>query len=613
MSEPPEGSRRWWKEAVVYQVYPRSFDDTDGDGIGDLPGVVERLDHLDHLGVDVVWLCPVYESPNVDNGYDVADYRAIMDEFGTMADWERLRDGLHDRGIRLIMDLVVNHTSDEHEWFRRSRDPDSSYRDWYWWREGRPLDHPDVPEEHRDRSYTGVPAGVDEAPPNDWESFFGGPAWSYDERSGEWYLHLFDERQPDLNWGTPAVREAVFEMMEWWLAKGTDGFRMDVVNLLSKPPDLPDSGDGDGVVRGADRFVNGPHIHDYLSEMYDRVLAPHDAMTVGEMVDLTVSEAREYLEPDGDGMSMAFTFDHMRLDFGPEGRWDLDDWTLTELKATLSHWQYGLSDGGWNALYLGNHDQPRLVSRFGDDGRYRRESAKMLATLLFTLQGTPFVYQGDEIGMTNYPFESLAEVRDVDTIKNVRAARRAGHIESEAELMRVVRHRTRDNARTPMQWSAARNAGFTDGDPWIGVNPNCGEVNVESARADPDSVLNYYRRLVDLRAESDVLVHGDYDLLRPAHEEIWAYTRTLDGVDGAHADAGDGAGGAGGAGGADGEDDRVLVVLNFTDGTPRFDPPSAVADRPASLLVGNYADAAAVDRVRPFALRPYEARVYRLE
>jgi glycosidase len=579
--------RRWWKEAVVYQVYPRSFNDTDGDGVGDLRGVVERLDYLEDLGVDVVWLNPVYESPNVDNGYDVADYRSIMAEFGTMADWEALRDGLHERGMRLIMDLVVNHTSDEHAWFQHSRDPTSDYRDYYIWAEGRDVDDPAVPEAHRDRSYTGVPVGVDEAPPNNWESFFGGPAWTYDERSGEWYLHIFDERQPDLNWATPALREDVYEMMEWWLERGVDGFRMDVVNLLSKPADLPDGEDPDAIVRGADKFVNGPRIHEYLSEMHDRVLSQYDAMTVGEMVDLTVEEAREYLEPGGDGMSMAFTFDHLRLDFGPDGRWDLDDWTLTELKATVSHWQYGLADDGWNTLYLNNHDEPRMVSRFGDDGEYRRESAKLLGTLVHTLRGTPFVYQGEELGMTNYPFESLAEVRDVDTIKNVEAARRAGRLDSEAEVMRLVRHRSRDNARTPMQWSATRGAGFTDGEPWMPVNPNYREVNVESARADPDSVLHYYRRLIALRGDHDVLVYGDYDLLLPAHEELWAYARTLG-------------------------TEELLVVLNVSDGTPRFDPPERFAGRRATLLIGNYEAAADVRAVETFAARPYEARVYRL-
>jgi glycosidase len=580
--------RVWWKEAVCYQIYPRSFNDTDGDGVGDIPGVLAKLDYLDELGVDVVWLNPVYESPNADNGYDIADYRAVMDEFGTMADFDRLLSELHDRDMRLIMDLVVNHTSDEHAWFLNSRDPDSEYRDWYYWREGRDPDDPELPDELADGWFTGAPRGVEEAPPNDWESFFGGPAWTYDERSGEWYLHLFDEKQPDLNWENPAVRDAVFEMMEWWLEKGIDGFRMDVINLLSKEPGLPDGEADDVIVHGADKFVNGPHIHEYLSELYDRVLADDEYMTVGEMVDLTVEEAREFLAPDGDGMSMAFTFDHMRLDFGPHGRWDVGDWSVPELKATLSHWQYGLEDSGWNALYLNNHDEPRMVSRFGDDGEYRRKSAKLLATLTHTLRGTPFIYQGEEIGMTNYPFESLAEVRDVDTLKNVRAARKRGRFATDTEILDLVRYRSRDNARTPMQWTDGPNAGFTapDAEPWINVNPNHTEINVEAARADPGSVYHYYRELIQLRANNDTLVYGDYELVDPAHDRLWTYTRTLD-------------------------DERWLVTLNISDLQTDFEPPAALAGTPASLELCNY------DRdsepIAATTLQPYEARVYRLE
>jgi glycosidase len=559
--------RIWWKEAVVYQVYPRSFKDTDGDGVGDLAGVIEKLDYLDDLGVDCVWLNPVYESPGVDNGYDIADYRAVQSEFGTLDDLQRLIDGLHERDMKLIMDLVVNHTSDEHEWFKRSRESrDNDYRDYYWWVES--------------TDDEGNPV-----PPNDWESFFGGPAWTYDEATEEWYLHIFDTRQPDLNWENPEVRREIKEMIRWWLDKGIDGFRMDVINLLSKPPSLPDGEDPDAIVHGADKFVNGPRIHEFLGEVYDEVLADEELMTVGEMVDLTVAEAREFLYPDGDGMSMAFNFDHMRLDFGPEGRWDLDAWSLTELKATMSHWQYGLADDGWNSLYLNNHDEPRMVSRFGDEG-YREKSAKLLATLTHTLQGTPFVYQGEEIGMTNYPFESLDEVRDVDTLNNIAVAREEGRVTSDEEVLRLVRHRSRDNARTPMQWTDGEHAGFTDGTPWIPVNPNHEEVNVEAARADTDSIWHYYRDLIALRGEEDVLVYGEYDLLLPAHDEIWAYTRTLG-------------------------EETVLVVLNFSSGTPRFEPPADLDGRDAELIVANYEVGA--ERVEPYALRPWEARVYRVE
>ncbi len=569
--------REWWKEAVVYQIYPRSFNDSDGDGVGDIPGIIEKLDYLDTLGVDVVWLNPIYESPNVDNGYDIADYRSVMDEYGSMDDWENLLDGLHERDIRLIMDLVVNHTSDEHEWFQRSRrDPEGEYGDYYVWREGRPA---------ADVEYDSDEGPEGEAPPNNWESFFGGPAWAYDRGRKQWYLHLFDRKQPDLNWENPAVRDDVFEMMEWWLEKGIDGFRMDVVNLLSKPPGLPDGTDPGAVVRGGDQFINGPRIHEFLGEMYDRVLSNYDVLTVGEMVDLDVEEAPRYLTPHGDGMSMAFSFDHLRLDFGEWGRWSLGEWSVPDLKETFTRWQDGLAGDGWNSLFFNNHDQPRIVSRFGDDGEYRVESAKLLATLLHTLRGTPYVYQGEELGMTNYPFESLDEVRDVDTIKNVEEARRRGLLQDESELLEVVRYRSRDNSRTPMQWSDAEIAGFTEGDPWIGVNPNHESINVEAARADEGSVWHYYRRLIELREDHDVMVYGDYDLLLPDHEELWAYTRTLGG-------------------------DQWLVVLNFSDSETRFDPPAAVQGADADVVIANY-DASA-GGVHSFAARPWEARVYSL-
>ena len=550
--------REWWKESVVYQVYPRSFNDSDGDGVGDLPGLAAKLDYIDALGVDVVWLNPVYESPNADNGYDISDYRAIMDEFGSMADWEAVLEGLHDRGMGLVMDLAVNHTSDEHEWFRRSRDPDSPYHDWYHWVEGDP-----------------------DEPPNDWESFFGGPAWSYDEAVGKWYLHLFDEKQPDLNWRTPEVRDAVCEMVAWWLEKGIDGFRMDVINLLSKPEDYPDGEREDVVVHGADRFVNGPRLEEYLAELFE-VLEGYDVMTVGEMVDLDVEEATDFVGPEGAGMSMAFNFDHMRLDQGPEGRWDRREWTLAEFREVIGEWQEGLHGRGWNSLFLGNHDQPRMVSRFGDDGRFREASAKLLATLLFTLEGTPFVYQGDEIGMTNYPWESLEEIEDVDTLRNVRVAREAGRFEDEAEMMALVRHRTRDNARTPMQWSDDPHAGFTDSDadPWLPVNPNYPEVNVEAARADPDSVWHHYRTLIDLRDEYDALVYGEYADLEVGHERVWAYERTLG-------------------------EERVVVVLAFAEEPVEVDPDAVGLPREGERLLGNYPA-----NGDPGTLRPYEARVY---
>ncbi|MFC6826126.1 alpha-glucosidase [Halopelagius fulvigenes] len=593
----PNGEpRRWWKEAVVYQIYPRSFNDSDGDGVGDIPGIVEKLDYLDELGVDVIWLNPVYESPHADNGYDIADYRSLSDEFGTMADWEELLAGLHERDMRLIMDLVVNHTSDEHEWFERSRSStDSEYRDYYIWREGRDAENVDGP----------VPAvgPEDEAPPNDWRSLFGGPAWAYDEETGEWYLHLFDRKQPDLNWRNEDVREEVYEMMEWWLEMGIDGFRMDVINLISKPEGLPNVGSETTTV---ELVANGPNVHDYISEMRDAVL-DRDLLTVGEMVgpEMPMEEARRYVTPgpEGDGLSMLFHFEHVVLDRG-ELMWDVEEWSLTDLKRVFDRWQKGLEEEGWNSLYLNNHDQPRMVSRFGNDGEYRRESAKLLGTLLHTLQGTPYVYQGEELGMTNYPFSSFDDFRDVATLNRVRRAQKTGEIASFEEVKRGLRNNSRDNARTPMQWSDDDHAGFTDGDPWIAVNPNYSRVNVEDERRDSESVWHYYRRLFELRDEHDVVAYGDYEPYLRDHERLWLYTRSLGDV-------------------------TLFVTLNFASEPTAFEVPDAVAAAVGGdekgeaeatgagpdVLLANYdvsearADAITEGSVE---LRPWEARVYRL-
>ncbi len=570
--------REWWKEAVVYQIYPRSFNDTDGDGVGDIPGIIERVDYLDSLGVDLVWLCPVYDSPNADNGYDIRDYRSIMDEFGTMDDWERLRDALHDRDIRLIMDLVVNHTSDEHEWFQQSRrNPDGEYGDYYVWRDGRPA---------AEVAYDSDEGPEGEAPPNNWRSFMGGSAWSYDEERGQWYLHLFDEKQPDLNWETPAVREDVKSMMTWWLEKGIDGFRMDAINYLSKPEGLPD-GDPDQSPVGLDQFSHGPRIHEYLRGLYDDVLSNYDVVTVAEMSGTSVEQAANYLGEDGDGLNMIFHFEHMDVDIGPGGRWDHEEWgewDLRELKEILSRWQTGLAGRGWNSLYLGNHDQPRIVSRFGDDAAYRRESAKLLATFLMTLSGTPFVYQGEEIGMTNLDFGSLDALDDPMTVGVVEDLIEAGTIDGYDDVREFVNYMSRDHSRTPMQWSDGPNAGFTDGEPWFAVNPNYPEINVESARSDDDSILAHYRELVELRHAEDVLVYGEYDLLCPDHDQIFAYTRTLD-------------------------EDAVLVVLNWSPDPATFDA-SSVDVSDASVMSSNYADAPTPPGGE--TLRPYEAVVYRL-
>jgi oligo-1,6-glucosidase/alpha-glucosidase len=547
----------WWTDAVVYQIYPKSFNDSDGDGVGDIPGIVEKLDYLDDLGVDVVWLNPVYESPQKDDGYDIADYRSIDDRFGTMDDWERLLEGLHERGIRLIMDLVVNHTSDQHVWFARSRDePEGQYGDYYMWRSGDP-----------------------EEPPNNWGSCFGGPAWRYDETREEWYLHLFDPSQPDLNWENPDVRDDVADVVDWWLQKGVDGFRMDVINLISKPAGLPD-GDPDDDWVGLDHFANGPTVTEYLTELSERTFDEYDVMTVGETPNVSVDEAREYVGDDGP-LDMVFHFEHMRLDFVEKDWWDVGDWSVRELKDVFARWQEGLADEGWDALYFDNHDQPRSVSRFGDDERYRYESATALGTLLLTLRGTPFVYQGQELGMTNYPFDSLDEIRDADVRNRVEEALADGRIDSFEAIKDVVRYRCRDNARTPMQWDDSENAGFTDGDPWLPVNPNYEEINAESERARERSIWTYHRECIALRHDLDVLVHGEFDHLLPEHEQVFAYLRR------------------------DG-DERVLVTINLTGESATVDLP--VEGEPERLL-GNYERA--TEDVSTLELRPYETQLYR--
>ncbi|WP_224447209.1 glycoside hydrolase family 13 protein [Haloprofundus salilacus] len=584
-ADPPHVDRAWWKESVVYQIYPRSFNDSDGDGVGDIPGIVEKLDYLDALGIDIVWLNPVYESPNADNGYDIADYRSVMDEFGTMDDWEELLEGLHDRNIRLIMDLVVNHTSDEHAWFTKSLDPDSEYRDYYIWRHGRT----DVD------GFTGHEGPEHEAPPNEWGSFFGGPAWAYDEESEEWYMHLFDRKQPDLNWENPDVRDDVFEMMEWWLEKGIDGFRMDVINLISKPDSVTQH-DPPHVYDDFGGTIDGPKVHEYIREMHDRVLSNYDTFTVGEMIgqEMPMEEALRYIGEDGDGLDTLFHFDHVLLDLG-ENIWDYHDWKLPQLKRVFTRWQNGLYPDGWNSLYLSNHDQPRSVSRFGNDEEYRVESAKLLATVLFTLRGTPYVYQGAEIGMTNFPFDSIDEFRDVETINPVEHAMDIGDVGTFDEIKEGVRANSRDNARTPVQWSDDENAGFTDGEPWINVNPNYEEINVDAARDDPASIWHYYRRLIDVRKSDHVLVYGDYDMHYGEHDRLWTYTRTLG-------------------------DETALVLHNFADRKTAFELPDylreSLDDTTAELLVGNYeaADGPPVEHdVDALALRPWESRVYRLD
>ena len=561
-------TRAWWKEGVVYQIYPRSFKDSDGDGIGDLCGIIEKLDYLQALGVDIVWLSPVYQSPNDDNGYDISDYRAIMAEFGTMADFDALLAGLHERGIKLVMDLVVNHTSDEHPWFVESRSAkDNPKRDWYVWRPGKP----------------------DGREPNNWQSFFSGSVWEYDEGTGEYYLHLFSRKQPDLNWENSEVRGAVYEMMRWWLDKGIDGFRMDVINLLSKVPGLPDAPvTTDGPYQpGFDYFVHGPRLEEFLAEMRRAVLAHYDIITVGEAPLSTVEHGVALTHSETGALNMLFQFEHVDLDRDPDTRskWTEHRWSLGALKQSMSAWQHGLEGQGWNSLYLSNHDQPRPVSRFGDDEHYRVKSAKLLATFLHLLKGTPYIYQGEEIGMTNVAFPRIEDYRDIETLNMYREAVARGVVDHD-RLMAMIHDRSRDNARTPMQWTAGPNAEFTSGEPWIGVNPNHREINVEAALADPDSVLHHYRRLIGLRKAEPVIVHGSYRLILEEHDQIYAFLRALG-------------------------EDRLLVILNFSSDTPVFALPTSIAFDGYETLIANY-PIDPDDDLRRLTLRPWEARVHRL-
>lgn len=557
----------WWKEGVVYQIYPRSFRDSNGDGIGDLPGIIEKLDYLQALGVDIVWLSPIYQSPNDDNGYDISDYQAVMAEFGTMADFDALLEGLHARGIKLVMDLVVNHTSDEHPWFVESRSSrDNPKRDWYVWRPAK-----------------------DGREPNNWQSFFSGSVWQWDEGTGEYYLHLFSTKQPDLNWENPEVRHAVHDMMRWWLDRGIDGFRMDVINMISKVPGLPDapvttSGPWQP---GFDFFIQGPRLVEFLAEMKREVLQHYDIITVGETPLATVEHGIALTHDETGSLNMLFQFEHMDLDRDPETRskWSDAGWSLLELKRAMANWQQGLAGQGWNSLYLANHDQPRPVSRFGNDGRYRVESAKLLATFLHLLQGTPYIYQGEEIGMTNVAFASIDDYRDIETLNMHREAMARGTLDTD-QLMTMIHSKSRDNARTPMQWTAGKNAGFSTGQPWIGVNPNHDTINVEAAMADPDSVFHHYRRLIALRKSEPVIVHGRYEPLLEDDPRIYAYLRVLD-------------------------DDRLLVVCNFSNEPTPFRLPDRVSFAGAEPLIANYPVDAQGD-IRQLSLRPWEARVHRL-
>ena len=537
--------KKWWQSSVVYQIYPRSFADSNGDGMGDLPGITGKIEYLKKLGVNVLWICPIYQSPQDDNGYDISDYRVVYPEFGTMENMKDLIQKCKDNDIKIIMDLVVNHTSDEHPWFIESKKSlDNPYRDYYIWRKG-----------------------TDGRPPNDLMSNFGGSAWEYSPETDEYYLHFYSKKQPDLNWENPKLRQEIYDMMNWWLDQGIAGFRMDVIDLIGKIPDQKIK-------------ENGPKLHSYLHEMNEATFGHRDSMTVGECWGATPEIGRLYTDPARKELSMIFQFEQIQLDKKPGGqRWDLKPLYLPDLKYVFSKWQTELEGHGWNSLFWNNHDLPRIVSRWGNDGEYRVLSAKMLATLLHGMKGTPYIYQGEEIGMTNVPFQTIDEFPDIETQNIYKERLKAGF--TEEETMHAIRAKARDNARTPMQWNAEKNAGFTEGTPWYRVNPNYKEINVEQALADPESVFYHYQKLIQLRKEHDIMVYGTYQLLFPEDEDLYIYTRTL-------------------------EEEKWLIVCNFHEKTRKFR-----CKRAGQVMLSNYADTPATEKIAE--LRPYEAVIYQME
>lgn len=553
--------QEWWRKAIVYQIYPRSFKDTNGDGVGDLRGIIEKLDYLQWLGVDVLWLTPIYKSPLRDNGYDIRDYYGIHEDLGSMADFEELLAEVHAHDMKLILDMVVNHTSTEHEWFKQARSSrDNPYRNFYIWRDK----------------------------PNNWQSKFGGSAWKHDQLTGQWYLHLYDVTQADLNWEHQALRKEIYLMMKWWLDKGVDGFRLDVINLLSKDPRFPDD---DGTIPPGDGrrfYTDGPKIHDILQEMYREVFAHYDIMTVGEMSSTSIPHCVRYTKPENRELNMVFNFHHLKVDYPNGEKWTVGEMDFLALKRILTEWQTEMSkEGGWNALFWCNHDQPRIVSRYGDDQTYRLESAKMLATAIHLMQGTPFIYQGEELGMTNPAFTSTTEYRDVETLNMIDILREQGV--PEAKILEIIRQKSRDNSRTPMQWNSSLHAGFTTGTPWIGVAPNYQEINAEQALADPNSIFYHYKELIRLRKELEIITTGTFECIDIDHPQVFAYLRH-------------------------GKGEKLLVINLFSKTPLTYALPqetfSAIQGGQSEILLSNYPDSAPLgERIR---LRPYESIVYRI-
>lgn len=542
--------KQWWHNSVVYQIYPKSFMDSNGDGIGDIKGIIQKLDYLKFLGIDVIWLSPVYKSPMDDNGYDISDYQEIAEEFGTMEDMDNLISEAKERGIKIIMDLVVNHTSDEHKWFIEARkSKDNPYRDFYVWRDP-----------------------VDGKEPNDLKSFFSGSVWELDEGTNQYYLHLFSKKQPDLNWDNECLREEIYKMMNFWIDKGISGFRMDVIDLIGK--------DIDNKVIG-----NTDDTHRYIKEMNERTFGNHDLLTVGETGGVNIERAKLFSAPERQELSMVFQFQHIALDeVKGKSKWDLKKLDLIELKECLSSWQTGLYGKGWNSLYWNNHDQPRIVSRWGNDKEFRVESAKMFGILLHMMQGTPYIYQGEEIGMTNIAFDDIKKYKDIETINLYNERLEKGY--NEEDIMNSIKTKGRDNARTPMQWNNGLNAGFTSGEPWIDVNPNYNEINVEAAINDENSIFYFYQKLIKLRKEFDIIVYGSYRLILEDDKNIFAYLREYN-------------------------DEKLLVICNFHQNSLDFILPEEIKFSKSKKLISNYKGTS--DNFGKLRLRPYEAVVYHLE
>lgn len=550
-------SKQWWKEVVAYQVYPRSFYDSNGDGIGDLPGLIEKLDYLKELGIDLIWVCPIFDSPNDDNGYDIRDYKAILDEFGTMKDCDRLIEEVHKRDMKIIFDLVVNHTSDEHEWFIESRSSkDNPYRDYYIWHEG---------DEEGNR-------------PNNWESIFSGSVWEYDEQTEEYYMHVFSKKQPDLNWENPAVRQDVYSLINWWLDKGIDGFRVDAISHIKKRegfPDMPNPLNKD-VVPSYDGHMNQPGIDKFLTELAAETFNNYDIMTVGEANGVSIKDAEQWVGEESGYFDMIFQFEALGL----WGERDGEVFDLRDYKQVLTKWQEGLDGIGWNALYIENHDLIRAVSAMGDDSTLRKTSAKALGMMYFFMQGTPFIYQGQEIGMTNVQFDELTDYDDIQSVNRARQMMKEGTPREEA--MNYIYASSRDNVRTPMQWNAQPEAGFTTGTPWLGVNPNYADINVAESLKDPNSIYHFYKEMIALRRDNEALIYGSYELVLPLHKQVYAYKRQ-------------------------GDSETYLVVVNVFNDSAEVDlTPFDLKE----LVLTNYEVPNSLEK--DIQLRPYEARLYRL-